>query len=78
MLDRDETAEKDAGDDIHALFHGAPKTTEFRKLRKRIIRDTREAIDRYGMVERRAPTRRGRSGSCACRAARTATRFWPR
>jgi tRNA 2-thiocytidine biosynthesis protein TtcA len=53
MLDRDEKAEKDAGDDIHALFHGAPKTTEFRKLRKRIIRDTREAIDRYGMVERR-------------------------
>jgi tRNA 2-thiocytidine biosynthesis protein TtcA len=52
MLDRD--AETD-GDDIHALFHGAPKTTEFRKLRKRIIRDTREAIDRYGMVERRAP-----------------------
>jgi tRNA 2-thiocytidine biosynthesis protein TtcA len=45
----------DDADDIHALFHGAPKTTEFRKLRKRIIRDTREAIDRYGMVERRAP-----------------------
>jgi tRNA 2-thiocytidine biosynthesis protein TtcA len=55
MLDRDEKAEKDAGDDIHALFHGAPKTTEFRKLRKRIIRDTREAIDRYGMVERHSP-----------------------
>jgi tRNA 2-thiocytidine biosynthesis protein TtcA len=45
----------DDGNDIHALFHGAPKTTEFRKLRKRIIRDTREAIDRYGMVERRSP-----------------------
>jgi tRNA 2-thiocytidine biosynthesis protein TtcA len=55
MLDRDENAEEDAGNDIHALFHGAPKTTEFRKLRKRIIRDTREAIDRYGMVERRSP-----------------------
>jgi tRNA 2-thiocytidine biosynthesis protein TtcA len=41
----------DDSDDIHPLFHGAPKTTEFRKLRKRIIRDTREAIDRYGMVE---------------------------
>ena len=41
----------DAGD-IHPLFAGAPKTTEFRKLRKRIIRDTREAIDRYGMIER--------------------------
>jgi tRNA 2-thiocytidine biosynthesis protein TtcA len=43
----------DDTDDIHPLFHGAPKTTEFRKLRKRIIRDTRAAIDRYGMVERR-------------------------
>ncbi len=40
----------DEPDDIHALFHGAPKTTEFRKLRKRLIRDTREAIERYGMV----------------------------
>jgi tRNA 2-thiocytidine biosynthesis protein TtcA len=45
----------DETDDIHPLFHGAPKTTEFRKLRKRIVRDTREAIERYGMVERRAP-----------------------
>ena len=45
----------DDTDDIHPLFHGAPKSTEFRKLRKRIVRDTREAIDRYGMVERRAP-----------------------
>ncbi|WP_339646380.1 tRNA 2-thiocytidine(32) synthetase TtcA [Jannaschia helgolandensis] len=37
-------------DDIHALFHGAPKTTEFRKLRKRLVRETREAIERYGML----------------------------
>ena len=36
--------------DIHPLFHGAPNTTEFRKLRKRIVRQTREAIERYGMV----------------------------
>jgi len=55
MLDREDDTGTEAGDDIHALFHGAPKTTEFRKLRKRIIRDTRETIDRYGMVERRAP-----------------------
>jgi len=41
----------DDADDIHPLFHGAPSTTEFRKLRKRIVRETREAIDRYGMVE---------------------------
>ena len=44
----------DDQDEIHPLFHGAPKTTEFRKLRKRIIRDTRGAIERYGMIERGA------------------------
>ena len=38
--------------DIHALFAGAPDTTEFKKLRKRIIRETREAIDGYGMARR--------------------------
>jgi tRNA 2-thiocytidine biosynthesis protein TtcA len=42
----------DDADDIHPLFHGAPSTTEFKKLRKRIIRETREAIDRYAMVDR--------------------------
>ncbi len=40
------------GDDIHPLFHGAPKSVEFRKLRKRIVQGTREAIDRYGMLEK--------------------------
>ncbi|MBL3572849.1 tRNA 2-thiocytidine(32) synthetase TtcA [Rhodovulum sulfidophilum] len=44
----------DETDDIHPLFHGAPSTTEFKKLRKRIIRDTREAIEQYGMIERGA------------------------
>ncbi len=42
----------DDTDDIHPLFHGAPKTTEFRKLRKRIVRQVREAIEEYGMVPR--------------------------
>jgi tRNA 2-thiocytidine biosynthesis protein TtcA len=42
----------DESDDIHPLFHGAPKSTAFRKLRKRLIRETRDAIDRYGMVDR--------------------------
>ena len=36
--------------EIHALFAGAPQTTEFRKLRKRVVRQTREAIENYGMV----------------------------
>ncbi|RVT87185.1 tRNA 2-thiocytidine(32) synthetase TtcA [Rhodobacteraceae bacterium CCMM004] len=44
----------DAGDDIHPLFYGAPATTEFRKLRKRIVREVREAVEHYGMVERGA------------------------
>ncbi len=42
----------DEADDIHPLFHGAPSTTEFRKLRKRIVRNVREAIEQYGMIER--------------------------
>ena len=42
----------DDNTDIHPLFAGAPSTTEFKKLRKRIIRSVREAIDQYGMIER--------------------------
>ena len=41
----------DEADDIHPLFAGAPKTTEFRKLRKRLVRGAREAIEQYGMIE---------------------------
>ncbi len=41
----DETSE------IHPLFAGAPSTTEFKKLRKRLVRNTREAIEAYGMIE---------------------------
>ena len=35
----------DISDDIHPLFHGAPKSTEFRKLRKRLVQNVREAIE---------------------------------
>lgn len=41
----------DDPDDIHPLFHGAPASVEFRKLRKRMVRETREAIETYGMAE---------------------------
>ena len=44
----------DDNDDIHPLFHGAPTSTEFRKLRKRLVREVRAAIDTYAMVERGA------------------------
>ncbi len=40
----------DATDEIHPLFHGAPKGPEFRKLRKRLVQQTREAIETYGMA----------------------------
>ena len=46
MLD----AVTDPPDDIHPLFFGAPKSTEVRKLRKRLVQDVREATDQYGMV----------------------------
>ena len=50
----------DETDEIHPLFKGAPSSTEFKKLRKRIVRETREAIETYGMVDRSpdAPTPR--------------------
>jgi tRNA 2-thiocytidine biosynthesis protein TtcA len=38
--------------DIHPLFYGAPSSTEFKKLRRRIIRNVSQAISDYGMVER--------------------------
>ena len=44
----------DIADDIHLLFHGAPSSTEFRKLRKRIVREVRAAIETYGMITRGA------------------------
>lgn len=44
----------DDTDEIHPLFTGAPATTEFKRLRKRLVRQAREAIERYGMIERGA------------------------
>ena len=41
----------DTDDEIHPLFHGAPGSTEFRKLRKRLVREVRDAIETYGMIE---------------------------
>ncbi|HSF97038.1 MAG TPA: tRNA 2-thiocytidine(32) synthetase TtcA [Thermohalobaculum sp.] len=43
----------DATDDaiLERLYATAPDSLEFRKLRKRIIRGTREALDAYGMIK---------------------------
>lgn len=50
-LDQAPTAD---GAEIHPLFHGAPQTNDFRKLRKRLVQQVREAVETYGMVERGA------------------------
>lgn len=50
MACRIPSAMSQVSDDIHPIFAGAPQTTEFRKLRKRIIRAVREAIEQYGML----------------------------
>ena len=34
----------------HPIVCDAPRTVEFNKLRKRLIRMTREAIEKFGMV----------------------------
>jgi len=41
----------DDPDALPPLLQNASDTLEFRKLRKRIIRETRDAIDRFAMVE---------------------------
>jgi len=38
-------------DEIHPLFHGAPHSLSFRKLRKRLVREVREAIEKYAMIQ---------------------------
>src|SRR5262245_8160959 len=40
----------DAAGGGHPLFAEAPRTVEFNKLRKRLVRLTREAIDKFAMV----------------------------
>lgn len=38
-------------DGAHPLFRDAPRTVEFNKLRKRLIRNTRQALDDFAMVK---------------------------
>ena len=48
MLDAPDTTGDDAM--LRRLYAAAPEGLEFRKLRKRILRETRAAIETYGMV----------------------------
>ncbi len=44
----------DESDDLPPILRGAPDSTEFKKLRKRLVREVREAVETYGMVQRGA------------------------
>ncbi|KKC40711.1 tRNA 2-thiocytidine biosynthesis protein TtcA [Devosia epidermidihirudinis] len=48
VLDMD--AVDEAGSGAHPIYANAPHTVEFNKLRKRLIRNVREAIEKFGMV----------------------------
>lgn len=56
-----------SGDDLPPLLRGASDDAAFAKLRKRIITDVRDAIDRYGMAvkgDRRPACLSGGMDSC--------------
>ncbi|NMA98287.1 MAG: tRNA 2-thiocytidine(32) synthetase TtcA [Phyllobacteriaceae bacterium] len=42
--------EDDIDSGAHPIFANAPRSGEFNKLRKRLIRNTREALEKFGMV----------------------------
>lgn len=53
----DEDRETEVFTPLHPVFADAPKSVTFRKLRKRLVRETLEAIRTYGMV---SPVRDGK------------------
>ncbi len=54
------TIDDENADNCHPLFRSAPNTTEFKKLRKRLLRHTREAIEKFGMITPAAKATRAR------------------
>lgn len=50
MRDEIDIQDDSLDQEIHPLFRGAPSSTEYRKLRKRLVRETRAAIETYDMV----------------------------
>jgi tRNA 2-thiocytidine biosynthesis protein TtcA len=48
VLDMDAVVEVESG--AHPIYANAPRSVEFNKLRKRLIRNTREALEKFAMV----------------------------
>ncbi|HVY57958.1 MAG TPA: tRNA 2-thiocytidine(32) synthetase TtcA, partial [Xanthobacteraceae bacterium] len=55
-------AEAEASAETHPMFRDVPQNVEFNKLRKRLIRLTREALDAFAMVKPGARWLVARSG----------------
>ena len=47
----DDPGAEEAADDVLPMFRAAPRSVEFNKLRTRLVRLAREAIDKFGMVK---------------------------
>ncbi len=58
MNDLTPITKQSEADSAHPVFIGAPSSVEFRKLRKRLVRHVREAVENFNMIER-APSGRG-------------------
>ena len=63
--------------DVPALLRSAPSSVEFKKLRKRLLRQAREAISDFGMLPEGASAENRPNGSSVCRVEKTVTRFSP-
>ncbi len=50
VMEAHATPEDDAESGAHPIFAKAPRSVEFNKLRKRLIRNVREALEKFAMV----------------------------
>ena len=57
---QDAVAEQSATKDELSLFANAPDSLSFKKLRKRLIRNTRQALDEFSMLPTAEETANGK------------------
>jgi tRNA 2-thiocytidine biosynthesis protein TtcA len=50
VMENPATPDDDINSGAHQIFAHAPRSVEFNKLRKRLIRNTREALEKFAMV----------------------------
>lgn len=50
VMEAPATPDDDTESGVHPIFANAPRSVEFNKLRKRLVRNTREALEKFAMV----------------------------